>query len=51
MRLGESNLISLLFPLLFLLAGLVVAQDEDVIIIESEMVTISVSEGMTPTCS
>ena len=51
MRLKDSNSMSLLIPCFFLLAGLVVAQDEDVIIIESEMVTISVSEGMTPTFS
>jgi hypothetical protein len=46
-----SNTFSLLILILFLLSALVMAQDEDVIIIESEMVTITISEGMAPTFS
>lgn len=50
-RLKNYNPVSFLILFFFLLASLVVAQDEDVKIIESEMVTITVSNELNPTFS
>jgi hypothetical protein len=51
MKLIDLKIISIVIVTLFLLTGLVMAQDEDVVIIDSEMVAITVSEGMAPTFS